>query len=124
MATDEEWLAEANRRKTFLERLDRICQYPRGFSRDGSLREVALWLNGYDAAVHDNSHRKFGELDFDDFRSWLSEKCYREHGWGRNYIWVWYVERLYPDNEEALRQLPILYRAFLAERGHTVPETE
>ena len=110
----------------FHEILESICKRPELYVDERRFQTVAAWLRGYSGgliASHDGDSSKIGLSGFQD---WLSAKFYASHGIGRNLIWEGYIIRLYPDDNQALDQLPILFNEFITEtrRGDKEIETE
>ena len=92
----------------FCEAIEYICQYPyrQMWLRTGSFDEVIAYLEGYSsgARVERHGHHTFTV----PFGHWLEIKFSFERN---SFNWDKYRE-VFPDEDEAIANLPILYREF------------
>ena len=110
----------------FQETLNYICKRPELCVGERRFRTVAAWLEGFSLGLivcHDGDSSKIGLSGFQD---WLSAKFCASHGIGGNLVWEGYFIRLYPDDNQALEQLPVLFNEFITEtrRGDVEIETD
>jgi hypothetical protein len=106
--------------KEFIEHIEYICQYEyrKMWLRTGSFNEVLAYLEGFadGANVERHGHHTFTV----PFKHWLAIKFSAERKPENNesniLSWNEYRE-IFPDEEEAIANLPILYREF-AESEH------
>lgn len=104
----------------FCEAFEYICQYPyrKMWLRTGSFNEVLAYLEGYSIGGH---VERYGHHTFTvPFRHWLAIKfsAERKPENVESNILTWNEYReIFPDEEEAIANLPILYREF-AESEH------
>lgn|GEM_PF-4812855 len=102
--------------KTFQKLIHDICIHPGVYVDSYNFLMVEAWLSGYDRALYDQGYiygaGKKSILRI--FGLWLSKKYSESHGIYSNFVWSAYFRRLH-DDEEALRQLPILFDEFIAD---------
>jgi hypothetical protein len=102
--------------KNFQELVRHICERPEMYVGERRFITVSAWLNGYSSALVETKNT--GEVvGLDGFTQWLSQKFHESHGLERNLVWWFYLVRLYPNDEEALKQLPVLIDEFIRERS-------
>ena len=102
--------------KTFQETVRHVCKYAEMYVGERRLVTVAAWLNGYTEALLQNENST-DRASMSGFREWLSSRLYASHGMAPNFAWEAYIERLYSDDEEALKQLPLLIDEFCQSTG-------
>lgn len=94
----------------FCEAIEYICQYPyrKMWLRTGSFDEVVAYLEGYSmgAQVERHGHHTFTV----PFGHWLAIKFPSKRK-GNILGWDEYRE-VFPDEDEAIANLPVLYREF------------
>ena len=73
---------------------------------------VAAYLDGYHAALQQLTGQNRDQTEWNGFRLWLADRCYKSHGIDRNLGWQSYIAKMYPDDETRFHQLPILFRAY------------
>ena len=102
--------------RSFQETLKHICSRPEMYVGERRFTTVAAWIGGYYWGLHQNKGADDNPIGLDGFRLWLSDKFAASHGIEPNLGWWLYLVRLYPEDEEALEQLPILYSEFAQQR--------
>lgn len=92
---------------SFYELVDRVCKRPAMIALSGSLFEIAAFLDGCAAglAVADKCYVN----EWRGFRLWIAGRLHFE----RNLAWPCALSRAYPDDNEAIKQLPILFKEYL-----------
>lgn len=101
--------------------LQRLCERPKSLAPSGSFDEIALFLEGYDCAVREFAPGEVKATSLLEFGRWLSyshenaDMVWLVNGKEvpANLAWRAKVQRLYPDDAEALQALPALYQQFL-----------
>lgn len=101
--------------------LQRLCERPKSLAPSGSFDEIALFLEGYDCATREFAPEEVKAISLREFGRWLSYS--HENAdivWlidgdevPHNLAWWAKVQRLYPDDTQALQALPVLYQQFL-----------
>ncbi len=99
---------------TFQELIEHICRRPLMYVIGGTFAMAAAYLDGYDTAVQQFTGQDRNETELGGFRSWLAQRCSGTHV--RNLCWQHYIQSLFPDDETAFQQLPILFSQYLSER--------
>lgn len=92
----------------FCKTIEYICRYEhrRMWLRTGSFDEILAYLEGYSvgAKLHRHGHHTYTT----HFKHWLAIKFSSE-----NNVLSWdEYRKIFPDEEEAITNLPILYREF------------
>lgn len=100
--------------RSFQEILSDVCLRPEMYVVERRFKTVAAWLDGYSSGLSQGKNTTIEAVALDDFRLWLSEKFGDSHHIERNLVWWAYLVRLYPEDEEALKQLPVLYDEFVS----------
>lgn len=92
--------------KDFLKYVEALCKHPRMYTTTGSFNEVTMFLEGYGAA---NVDELYYHSVFTPFLKWVINKFAIPEK-----IVNWNVFRkLFPDDSEALKNLPILYKEYV-----------
>ena len=99
----------------FQQMIEFICERPEMYVNERRFKTVAAWLNGYSGGLIHCHNGDKSQIGLSGFQDWLSAKFYASHGIGRNLIWEGYIIRLYPDDNQALEQLPVLFNEFITE---------
>jgi hypothetical protein len=95
-----------------------ICDRPEIYVGDRRFASVAAWLDGYSSGLTEAQGDRSKALGLTGFRDWLSQTFHEYYGIERNLTWPTYIERVYPDDEDALRALPELYGKFIAQAAN------
>jgi hypothetical protein len=100
---------------SFPKALRSICDRPEIFVGERRFWTVAAWLGGYSTGLTEAKDDD-NQIGLDGFRDWLSKRLYESHGIERNLVWSAYIARLYPNDDDALAQLPVLFDEFVSEK--------
>jgi hypothetical protein len=84
-----------------------ICTRPNMFVNNADLYHVAAFIDGFTIA-NETTYRESRE-----FGVWLAEKL----NFPPNWVWWSGLRKKYPNDEEALRELPKLFQEFREKRS-------
>lgn len=87
-----------------------ICARPKIFVGYENFRMVASFIGGFASAsdYYSNEER--------EFNTWVAIKL----GFPPNWVWFYTMEKKYPNDEDALRELPILFEEFINSRKEQI----
>jgi hypothetical protein len=104
-------------KRTYIDLVRHVCKYAEMYVGERRFRTVAAYLNGYQYGRTDNDNRAKDSLGIVGFPEWLAEKAHSTNGIETNLTWDGHIARMYPTDDEALAQLPMLIDEFIAEKA-------
>ena len=94
-----------------------LCDRPETYTGERRFPSVAAWVNGFHSGLPGGSEA--AEV-LSGFTEWLHRRLHCP----RNYAWMACVRMAHPDDEEAIRQLPVLLEEYIGIRGHDRPRRQ
>ena len=91
------------------------------FTGSRSFERLAFFIDAYRMGFVDGGAVAEDQLAFSEFGCWLRDERCENMDMPGNRTWSFYTQVLYPNDDEALRQLPILYEQFLNAQADKEP---
>ena len=97
-----------------------ICSNPRMYTPAGTFREVAAWLHGLAVGLDESAPELASQ--WSGFVDWLPGRL----NYHEVYMWYGPMQRLYPEDAVAIRQLSLLYAEYEAQcaTANTEPDAQ
>jgi len=103
---------ESDHDYTLAEAIELACLRPHMFTGEARVESIANLINGF---VWGKG--RVAKEQIDGFHGWLqiwlAETGYPKSEIPSNYAWQWYLKEAFPNDEDAIRNLPLLFKEFL-----------
>ncbi len=96
--------------------INAVCTRPHMATHDGRFESIGNFINGFVCGKGPTAHKTL-----DGFHAWLqmwlAETGFPKSEIPRNYVWQWYIKQAFPEDADAIKNLPLLFKEYLRQSG-------